>query len=50
MKYNWKKGFLKSAYQIYSNDRLVGSLKENHWRMTAEAELNGKKFYYRTKT
>ena len=47
-KLRWRKGFLKSAYRIYSSDKVVGSLKENHWKMTAVAELSGKKYFYKT--
>ncbi len=32
---HWKKGAFKSTYKIYSNDTLVGTLKENVWKQSA---------------
>lgn len=40
-KLNWKKGFLKSTYMIFSAGKLVGSMKENMWKNSAVGELNG---------
>ena len=46
---NWKKGIFKSSYKIYSGENFVGSLKENSWTNSAEGELNGKKYSFKTK-
>lgn len=41
MKLNWKKGFFKSTYEIFSSGKLVGNMKENSWKKTAIGALNG---------
>ena len=46
---NWEKGILVSRYKIYSEGNFVGSLKENSWSNSAEGELNGKKYSFKTK-
>ncbi len=46
---NWEKGILKNRYKIYSEGNFVGSLKENSWTNSAESELNGKKYSFKTK-
>jgi hypothetical protein len=46
--YSWKKGFLKSTYEIYSNNALVGKLIENTWNSSAEGEINSKKYKFKT--
>ena len=46
---HWKKGAFKSTYKIYSNDTLVGTLKENVWKQSADGELTGKKYNFKTK-
>jgi hypothetical protein len=47
-KLNWKKGFFKETYEIYSNGGLVGTLKENIWKQIAYGELNGKTVIFKT--
>jgi hypothetical protein len=47
-KLNWKKGFLKETYEIYSDGVLVGTLKENIWKQKAYGELNGQKIIFQT--
>lgn len=46
--YIWKKGFLKSTYEIYSNSSPVGKLVENTWSSSAEGEINSKKYQFKT--
>jgi hypothetical protein len=45
----WKKRIFKNVYEIYSEDSLVGNLKENVWSQSADAELNGEEYHFRTK-
>jgi len=45
----WKKGILKNTYQIYSEDIQVGKLREKSWTQSADGELNGKKYTFKTK-
>lgn len=44
----WKKGFLKKACEIYSNNSQVGKLVENTWSSSAEGEINNKKYHFKT--
>jgi len=47
---NWKKGAFKSACQIYSDEnRIIGVLHENNCSLSAEGELNGKKYLFKSK-
>lgn len=45
---NWEKGLFKSTYQIFSGDILVGSLNEKYWTQSAEGELNGRKYLFKS--
>lgn len=45
----WKKGFFKSAIEIYSGEQLLGRIKDKNWSQESEGELNGKKFRFVTK-
>jgi len=45
---NWKKGFFKSTYQIFADDVIIGYLRENTWSQTAEGEINGKRYSFKT--
>ena len=45
---NWKGGLFKNTYEIYSEDNQVGKLNENTWSGSAEGELNGKKYVFKT--
>lgn len=47
--YTWKKGFFKSAIEIYSGDKFVGSIKAKNWSQETNAELNDKKMRFVTK-
>jgi hypothetical protein len=46
---NWKKGFFKSTYEIYSEDIHVGYLIEKSWGQSSEGELNREKYRFITK-
>lgn len=46
---NWKKGLFSSTYQIYSGSKQIGSLSNRSFSQTSEAEMNGKKYTFRTK-
>jgi hypothetical protein len=46
---NWKKGIFKSTYEIYSENILVGRLKDKSWTQSADGEINGKKYSFKTK-
>ena len=45
----WKKGLFSSTYSIYSNDQLIGKLKDKTFSQSADGELNGKKYTFKTK-
>ncbi|MBM2817033.1 MAG: hypothetical protein HW421_3795 [Ignavibacteria bacterium] len=45
----WKKGFFKSTCEIISGGNIVGWLKDSTWRQSSEAEINGKKYTFKTK-
>jgi len=47
--YQWRKSFISSTYRIYSEGRQIGFLKEQIFAQTANGELNGKKYTFRTK-
>ena len=47
-KLNCKSGLFRNTCKIYSKDLQMGQLKENTWSGTAEGELNGKKFIFKT--
>ncbi len=49
MVYYWKKPFLSSTYTIYTGDKFVGKLRENSWTNSAEGELYGEKFSFKTR-
>ena len=44
----WKKGLFSSSYDIYLNDKQIGKLKNNTFSQTADGELNGKKYTFKT--
>jgi hypothetical protein len=46
---NWEKGTFKSTYKIYSENILVGKLKEISFAQSADGELNGKTYSFKTK-
>jgi len=45
----WRKGLLSSTYRIYDEGRQVGVLREHTFAQTANGELNGMKYTFRTK-
>ena len=45
----WRKSFISSTYRIYSEKKQVGVLREHTFAQTADGELNGKKYTFRTK-
>ncbi len=46
---NWEKGIFNSTYKIYSEENLVGNLKGKTWKQSADGELNGGKYSFKTK-
>ena len=49
LKLKWKKNIFSTLYSIYSNGQLIGSLKDKTFSQTANGELNGKEYLYKTK-
>jgi hypothetical protein len=45
----WEKNFFSDLYCIYSNGQQVGILKDKTFSQTANGELNGKKYTFKTK-
>lgn len=45
----WRKGLFSSTYRITKEGRPVGELIEHTFAQTADGELNGKKYTFRTK-
>ncbi len=45
----WEKKILSSTYSIYSDNQLIGKLKDKTFSQSADGELNGKKYTFRTK-
>jgi len=45
----WRKSFLSSKYSIYTEGRQIGTLRENTFAQTANGDLNGKQYTFRTK-
>ena len=46
--YNWNKGIFECSYKIYLNNQQVGFLKDKTFSQTSEAEINGKRYTFRT--
>lgn len=46
---NWKKGFFKSTYEIFNFSMPIGMLKPKNWSHSADGELNGKKYFFKSK-
>jgi hypothetical protein len=46
---NWKRGFFKSTYEIFLFSTPVGKLKPKTWSHSADAELNGKQYFFKSK-
>ena len=45
----WKKGLFSCTYTIFSGNTQIGSLCNKSFSQTSEAEMNGKKYTFRTK-
>jgi hypothetical protein len=45
---NWKKGFFSQTYNIYSSNLVIGMLKNKTWSSSAEGEINGRKYLFKT--
>jgi hypothetical protein len=45
----WKKGLFRIAYEIYSEESKVGYLRDRSWGQSSDGELNGEKYWFRTK-
>ena len=45
----WEKAIFSSTYRIYSNNQLIGKLKDRTFSQSADGELNGKEYIFRTK-
>ena len=45
----WEKEIFCSTYSIYSNNQLIGKLKDKTFSQSADGELNGKEYIFRTK-
>lgn len=45
----WKKRILSNTYHIFSDEIQVGKLKDNAWTQSADGEINGKKYRFKTK-
>jgi hypothetical protein len=48
-KLRWKKNLFSSSTIIYSNGHQIGELKDKTFSQTANGELNGKKYSFKTK-
>lgn len=46
---NWKKGLLSQTYEVRSGGDSVGFLKNNTWKESAEGELFGNRFSFKSK-
>jgi hypothetical protein len=45
----WEQEIFSSTYSIYSNNQLIGKLKDRTFSQSADGELNGKAYIFRTK-
>jgi len=45
----WDKGTFSDTYNIYSQDQVIGKLKNNSFSQITKGELNGKKYTFITK-
>ena len=45
----WKRGIFNNTYKIYSENNMIGCLKERSLSQLAEGEINGKRYTYKTK-
>ncbi len=47
--YSWTKKFFSNLYNIYSNGAILGNLKDKSFSQTAQGEVNGKEYIFKTK-
>ena len=47
-KLNWKKGLFKNIYEIYSDDKKIGYLRDRSLSQSSDGELNGEKYRFKT--
>lgn len=45
----WKNRILTGTYTIYSNERIIGRIKNNCFSQSSEGELNGAKYIFKTR-
>ena len=45
----WKKGIFANTYNIYSDGKLIGKMKNNCFSQSDDGELNGMKYTFKTK-
>ncbi len=48
IKLNWKRGLFKNTTQICSENSSVGKIREHTWSGSAQGELNGKNYIFKT--
>ena len=46
---HWKRKAFSSTSEIFSGATLIGRLRENSWNQSAEGELNGENYHFKTK-
>lgn len=49
IKLTWKKNFFSNSFRLYLDGRQIGKLKEKMFSQTAEGQLHGKEFTFKTK-
>lgn len=45
----WKKGIFSNTYNIYNGDQLIGKFRNNWFSQSADGELNGVKYTFKTR-
>ena len=45
----WKKGLFSTCYSIYSHGQIIGKLSDNTFNQSANGEMNGKRYHFKTK-
>jgi hypothetical protein len=48
-KLKWKGGIFSNTFEIFSDGVAVGNLKENTWKQSADGELFGERYLFKTK-
>jgi len=48
-KYHWKKGIFSDTYRVYSHNQQTGELRNRTFSQSADGEINGKRYTFRTK-